>query len=252
MPIRRLLFAAACFLSLACAHAQDAAKRPNTSGWQAGAIAMVRDGGYIDDANRTLVVPGVGYEGEHLFFRGLQLGWHAWREPGLQLDIVAQANLDGFDASDIPIAGLQDRRASMNVGAVLTLSGEAGKLEFAALTDALNRSGGQELDLNYGYTFMAGQVRITPKIGVQWWSSGLADYYYGISAAEVARGAPEVYTVSSALVPELGVSVIAPLSRRWVLWGAARYQHLPAQIADSPLVAKSSASTLLVGVSYVF
>ena len=164
----------------------------------------------------------------------------------------AQARLDGFDASDTPIAGLQDRRESMDLGAVLTLSGDAGKLEFTALTDALNRSGGQDLALDYGYPFTAGRVRITPKVGVRWWSSDLADYYYGIRPKEVAQGAPAVYVPSSALVPEVGVNVIVPLSRRWALWGALRYQHLPSSIADSPLVAKSSAGTLIVGVSYAF
>lgn len=252
MSLRRSLFAAACCLGLFSAHAQDAAQRPDTTGWSLGAIALVRDGGYIGDVNRTLLLPAVGYEGEHVFFRGLQLGWHAWRQKGLQLDVIAQARLEGFDARDVPITGLQDRRKSMDLGAVLTLSGVAGKLEFAALTDALGRSSGQELTLDYGYPMTAGRVRITPKIGVRWWSRDLANYYYGIRPAEVARGAPAAYAVSSALVPEIGVNVIAPLSRRWVLWGALRYQHLPSEIAGSPLVSKSSASTLLFGVSYVF
>lgn len=252
MPIRRSIFAAACFLGAFSAHAQDTAQPTTAAGWQVGAIALVRNGGYIGNANRTLVVPAVGYEGERVFFRGLQLGWHAWRQPGLQLDVVAQARLEGFDASDVPIAGLRDRRASMDLGAALTLSGDAGKLEFTALTDALNRSGGQELALNYGYPIRAGRVRITPKIGVRWWSSAMADYYYGIRQSEVARGAPMAYAVSSTLVPEVGVNVLAPLNRRWVLWGALRYQRLPSEVANSPLVAKSSASTLLVGVSYAF
>lgn len=252
MFIRRSLVAAACFLVALSAHAQDAAQRPAATGWQLGAIALARNGGYIGDANRTLVVPAVGYEGEQVFFRGLQFGWHAWRRQGLQLDIVAQARLDGFDARDIPIAGLQSRRASMDLGAVLTLTGDGGKLEFAALADALDRSGGQELALNYGYPVAAGRVRITPKIGVRWWSRSMADYYYGIRSAEVARGAPALYRVASALIPEVGVHFVAPLGRHWGLWGALRYQRLPAAIADSPLVAQSSASTLLLGVSYAF
>jgi outer membrane protein len=252
MPIRRLLLAAACSLGLACAHAQDAARRPPANGWNVGAIALVRDGGYIGDVNRTLVVPAVGYEGDHVFFRGLQLGWHAWQREGMQLDVVAQARLDGFDRDDIPIPGLEDRRESVDLGAVMTLSGDAGKLEFSALTDALNRSGGQELALEYGYPFMLGRVRITPKAGVRWWSRDLANYYYGIRPREVAQGAPAAYAVSSSLLPELGVNVMAPVNRRWALWGAARYQRLPSQIADSPLVSASSTSTLLIGVSYRF
>lgn len=252
MLIRIALFSAACFIAALPAQAQDAAQRSDRLGWRLGALALVRDGGYVGDGSRTLVVPAIGYEGETFFFRGLQVGWHAWHQDGLQVDLVAQARLEGFDARDIPIAGLEDRRESIDVGAVATLSGDPGRLEFTALTDALNRSGGHELALNYGYPFSFGRVRVMPKVGVRWWSRDLADYYYGIRPQEVARGAPAVYAPSSALVPEIGLNVVAPLSRQWGLWGAVRYQRLPSDIADSPLVSKSSASTLLVGVTYVF
>ena len=106
MWTRQLFFAVAGFSGMLSAHAQDAVERPDTLGWSVGAIGLVRDGGYVGDVNSTLVLPAVGYEGDHVFFRGLQLGWHAWKREGLQLDLVAQARLDGFDAEDIPIAGL--------------------------------------------------------------------------------------------------------------------------------------------------
>lgn len=252
MSIRRPLVAVACLLGMFSAHAQDAASRPNATGWRVGGIVLVRDGGYIGGTHRTLAVPAVGYEGKRVFFRGLQLGWHAWQRQGMRLDLVAQARLDGFDARDIPIAGLEDRRKSVDAGAVLTLSGDAGKLEFAALTDALNRSGGQELRLDYGYPITVGRMRITPEIGARWWSRKLADYNYGIRPREVARGAPAVYAAGSALVPEAGVNLMLRLNRRWSVLGSLRYQHLPSGIANSPLVSKSNASTLLVGVFYAF
>lgn len=252
MSLRRLLAFAVCLSSLPPVHAQDTSARPEATGWRLGAIALVRDGGYVGNVDRSLVVPAVGYEGEWVYFRGLQLGWHAWRGEGVQLDLVAQARLDGLDARDIPIAGLQDRRKSMDVGAVLTMSGDVGKLEFTALGDALGRSNGQELALVYGYPFSAGRVRLTPRIGLRWWSRAMADYYYGVRPGEVAQGAPAVYAVGSALIPEVGLNLLVPLSRQWGLYGAWRYQHLPRGIADSPLVSKSTATTLLLGVSYAF
>lgn len=252
MFFRRSLLAAACIFGLLPAHAQDTSGRPYTDAWRVGAIVLVRNGGYIGNVNRTLAVPAIGYEGEHLYFRGLQLGWHAWRREGLRLDFIAQARLDGFDAEKIPIAGLEDRRKSLDIGAVLSFSAAFGKLELTTLADALNRSGGQELVLSYGYPIAAGRVRITPQLGLRWWSHNLADYYYGIRAGEVARGAPAVYTIGDALVPEAGVNVVAPLGRRWSVWSLLRYQHLPAAVADSPLVARSSASTVLMGVTYAF
>lgn len=252
MFARRSLAALACLLVFLPIHAKDASDQVERYDWQLGALALVRNGGYVGDAKQTLVVPAVGYEGQDVFLRGLQAGWHAWQRGGWRLDLIAQARLDGFDAKDIPIAGLEDRRKSIDVGAALSLSGTMGKLEASAVTDALNRSGGQELTVSYGYPFLAGHVRITPQVGVRYWSSNLTDYYYGIDPREVARGAPETYVVGSVVTPEAGLNVVAPLSRRWSLWGVARYQHLPSAVARSPLVSGSSASTLLVGLTYGF
>ena len=106
--------------------------------------------------------------------------------------------------------------------------------------------------MNYGYPFLAGHVRITPQVGLRYWSGSLADYYYGINPREMARGAPETYVVGSVVAPEAGLSVVAPLSHRWSLWGVVRYQHLPSAVSHSPLVSGSSASTLLVGLTYGF
>jgi outer membrane protein len=232
--------------------AGETASRRVPRGWQAGGIALVSNGGYAGSSSRQLVVPAVAYEGERVFLRGLQLGWHAWQRDDWRLDLVAQARLDGFDADDIPLDGLRDRRGSMDVGAVLTRSSRQGNLELTVLSDALSRSRGQELALQYGYPLRLGKWRLTPSLGVRWWSHRLADYYYGIRPAETADGAPGPYAVPAVLVPEAGFNAVVPLGRRWMFWSALKYQHLPAAITDSPLVQRSSASTVLVGVVYSF
>lgn len=232
--------------------AGEMASRRAQRGWQAGGIALVSNGGHVGSSGRQLVVPAAAYEGERVFLRGLQLGWHAWQRDGWRLDLVAQARLDGFDADDIPLDGLRDRRKSMDVGAVLTRSGRLGNLQLTALTDALSRSRGQELALQYGYPLQFGKWRVTPGLGVRWWSSRLADYYYGIRPSEAVNGAPAPYAVPGVLVPEASLGTMAPMGRRWTLWSALKYQRLPRAITDSPLVERSSASTVLVGVVYAF
>lgn len=242
-------------LCMSCSQAfaaEETTSRRVPRGWQAGGIALVSNGGYAGPSSRQLVVPAAAYEGERVFLRGLQLGWHAWQRDDWRLDLVAQARLDGFDADDIPLDGLRDRRRSMDVGAVLTRSGRQGNLQLTVLSDALSRSRGQELALQYGYPLRFGKWRLTPSLGVRWWSHRLADYYYGIRPAEVADGAPGPYAVPAVLVPEAGFSATAPLGRRWMFWSALKYQQLPGAITDSPLVQRSSASTVLVGVVYSF
>lgn len=248
-----ILIAVAWLLCMGCSAAvaaEEAASRRAQRGWQVGGMVLASNGGYAGSSSRHLVVPAVAYEGKHAFLRGLQLGWHAWPHDVWKLDIVAQARMDGFDADDIPYDGLRNRGRSMDVGVVLTRSWESGSLELTALTDALSRSDGRELAVQYGHPLRFGRWRITPKLGMRWWSHRLADYYYGIRASEVAKGAAGPYVASSALVPEADLNLAIPLTRRWTLWGALRYRHLPNAITDSPLVKHPSASTVLIGAGH--
>lgn len=248
-----ICIAAAWLLCMCCSEAfaaDEATSRRVQRGWQVGGIALASNGGYAGSSSRQLVVPAAAYEGKHVFLRGLQFGWHAWQRDTWRLDIVTQARLDGFDAGDVPIDGLRDRQRSLDAGAMLTRSGRLGNVELTALTDTLSRSRGQELAVQYGYPMRFGLWRITPKLGLHWWSHRLADYYYGIDASEVANGAPGPYVAPAALVPEASINLVVPLGRRWTLWSALKYQRLPRAITDSPLVEGSSASTALVGVGY--
>jgi MipA family protein len=236
----------------ASASTSEEQTRPQPSGWSVGAGAIVSDRGYVGEDNRIVAIPFVSYEGERFFIRGPSLGLRLVDREPFDLDVVARGRLDGFDAEDLDIAGLEDRDDGLDLGLVATFSGEFGEVELSAVGDVTGASDGQELSLKYGYPIRVGKgVVITPNAGLRWWSDGLADYYFGTLDSEVARGLP-AYAPGDTLVPQIGISVIAPLSQRWAAFGQAGYQRWSNDIRDSPLIKSSGSSSLLLGVAYRF
>lgn len=119
--------------------------------------------------------------------------------------------------------------------------------------DVTNRSGGQEVGLQYGYPLRIGRGALTPQLGATWQSADMANYYYGTLDREVARGVSH-YRPGATLTPHVGLALFRPLGTTWSLVGSARYSHLPDAVRDSPLVehGRSHTLSLFVGVSRGF
>jgi len=230
--------------------AQEA--RPGPSTWSAGVMGIVRDTPYLEADNDNLVVPFVQYEGERLYFRGLALGWRVDPEAEIRIELIARARLDGFEAKDSPVfAGMAERKRSLELGANASRQLGPGRIAFEVFTDALDRSGGQELDLLWRGDFGRGPFRLQPELGLRWQSSDLVDYYFGVRANEALLGRP-AYRADSALVPRIALNGFAPLGGNWGLFARLSYDDLPAEITDSPLVGSDSERRAFIGLVYGF
>ncbi|MCG6118760.1 MAG: MipA/OmpV family protein [Aquimonas sp.] len=228
------------------AAAQEARQGPPR--WSVGAMTIVRDTPYAQADNDTLVVPLVQYEGERLYFRGLSLGWRLQPDGPVQVELIARARLDGFKAKDSPVfAGMATRQRSIELGASASTPVGPGRIEFAAFTDALDRSGGQELDLMWRGDFGRGPLRLQPEAGLRWQSSDLVDYYFGVRPEEAIAGRP-AYRAGSALVPRVAFSSLVPLSGGWSLFARVSVDRLPSAIEDSPLVDRASERRAFIGI----
>lgn len=227
------------------ATAQEARQGPPP--WSFGLMTIVRDTPYAQADNDTLVVPLLQYEGERLYFRGLSLGWRLEPQGPVQVELIARARLDGFKAKDSPVfAGMATRQRSIELGASASTAMGPGRIEFAAFTDALDRSGGQELDLMWRGDFRRGPLRLQPEAGLRWQSSDLVDYYFGVRPEEAIAGRP-TYRAGSALVPRLALSSLMPLSGGWSLFARASLDRLPGTIENSPLVDRASERRIFIG-----
>lgn len=228
--------------------------RARQPGWSAGPLLLVIDQPYRGKSTRVLVVPAVGYEGDHVFLRGLRIGLHLKSGVPLTLDFILQPRFAAFKASDITsIPGLEDRRDSMDAGLDMRVAlPGAGSVGVSVLTDVLGRSNGQELDLRYEYSLRTGRTRIAPWVGGRWLSGELAAYYYGTLPSEVDAGAP-YYRPGAVILPQVGVSLFTPVGHsKWMAFALLATSFFPQRLSDSPLVDGDTASTFIVGLSYHF
>jgi outer membrane protein len=247
---------------LAAFSVSSASADESPSQWGLGLGAVVSDNPYAGRRTRYRPFPLISYDSDRLFFEGITAGVHLLDTSTLEIDLIAEANLDGIDAEDlgtrelaqngIDRALLEDRKDSADVGFDVSFSGRFGELKFQALADVLDASGGYEASVSYGYPFALSQrLVLTPTLGAKWQSADRADYYYGILDEEVARGVP-TYRPGSVVIPEVGLDLKYSLAERWLLLGNAKYRTLPGKVEDSPLLDSGQSIRFFIGVLRAF
>jgi MipA family protein len=248
--------------ALAVFTAYSASADESSSQWGLGLGAVVSDNPYAGRKTRYRPFPLLTYDSDRLFFEGITAGVHLLDTGALEIDLIAEANLDGMDAEDfgareladngIDRALLEDRKDSADVGFDVSFSGRYGELKFQALADVLDASGGYEASVSYGYPIaLSQQMVLTPSVGAKWQSADRADYYYGILDEEVARGVPS-YRPGSAVIPEVGLDLKYSFAERWLLLGNVKYRALPGKLEDSPLLDSGQSVRFFMGVIRAF
>jgi outer membrane protein len=228
-----------------------------------GVAVIWSEGRMVGEDTRTFVVPTVGYEGERLFFRGINGGVHLFKRNGFGVDAIVAVRLDGWDAEDLDAsqladlgvdrALLRDRKTGVDAGLGLSWVTKVGKFGLAAKSDVSNASGGYELALDYRASFPVGRGTLVPSVGVSYWSDDLTDYYYGTLPQEEALGVPR-YRPGSAVVPNVGLGYLRRLPRGWMLVTGVEVRWLGSEIVDSALVDDDSGRvpSVFVGISRAF
>jgi outer membrane protein len=233
-----------------------------SSQWGLGVGAVISDNPYAGRGTRYTPLPLITYESDRLFFRGITGGVHLLNHEGMKINAIVEARLDGIDAKDFgrqELAAhgvnrdlLDDRDDSADAGFTLGFEGRYGEVDVKLLADILDVSGGYEASLQYGYPFkISDRLALTPKVGVTWLSDDLAQYYYGTSDKEMARGVVS-YKPDAAAIPEIGIGLSYRFAGRWMLLGNLSYKSLPNEIGNSPLLESDRAASLLIGVLRAF
>lgn len=219
--------------------------------WTLGAMAVGRDTPYRDYDNRWLALPLVRFEGERLNVRGTRASFQLTEAQGFSTQAIVQAHLEGYDPSRSPfLDGMHDRDWSLDAGLGATWTNpRVGQFSLSAVTDALGRHEGQEVQLGYSVAFNAGAWLVAPTLNLRWKSDDMVDYYYGVRDDEATALRP-AYRPGSALVPALSVVVMRPVSARWSLYGQLVHSRLPSSVTDSPIVEKSGTTFLAIGLGY--
>lgn len=224
------------------------------SRWSIGVGVGVGDGHYAGEGTRVMFLPMIGYEGDRFFLRGLGGGFHFLRTDTFSLDGLVRAQPGAFDVSDLSDAALArngvdasllEDRDDFGVAAGLGTDWRLpfGELKFQAVTDATGNDRGQELSIDYVYPLPMGGLMLMPSIGVRWLSADATRYLYGTLDEDEARGVAP-YHPGSALLPQVRLGIMRPLSSKWQLFGGAGYTFLPSKISDSPLLEPGNSGSI--------
>ena len=242
-------------LMSSCAQTLAQGEASTASRWGLGVATFVSDVPYKKYSTDVLPFPAVSYEGDRFYIRGASIGYKLISGTSSEFSLIASSMGNRFrakDSDDPALRRLKDRDLSALAGAAYRLSGDWGVLQANALKEVTGHGGGISADLSYAYPITHGEITLTPRIGANYASHGINDYYYGIGSRESLRSGLPAYEASGAAAPYVDFSVARRWRGKWIFLTGVHVAKLPASITDSPMVGKDYVSTLFLSANYHF
>lgn len=207
---------------------------------------------YRDFDDKAMAIPMLGYENRWVSLAGPSLDLKLPSAGPVAFRLRARYAADGYEAEDSPhLVGMEERKASVWLGAAAIWRGEAANLTAELLADASGHSKGTRFKLQLDRRFGAGAFGITPRVGVHWVDRKYVDYYYGVRASEASAGRAR-YEGEAATQLELGLRVDYAVAPRQTVYLDLSTTRLGSGIRNSPLVERSSQTGVRVGYLYSF
>jgi outer membrane protein len=221
-----------------------------------GAGLMIQDKPLKGVDQKVYPLPFYMYQGKAFSMRGLSASYEVFGDETWAIRGLARFRTDGYDADDSSyLAGMRDRRNSVDVGAELWLKGSWGNVGLDWVTDALGNHDGQETRLTCVKEVRSalGMEKLTlrPMFGLSWRSSNLNNYYYGVRAKE-ATATRARYKSGDSVNPYVGIGLDYQIAERWSIFSLFRNQWLGSDISDSPIVDQHSKISVILGLVYRF
>lgn len=201
-------------------------------------------------------LPFYMYQGKAFSMRGLSASYEVFGDETWAIRGLVKFRTDGYDSDDSSdLAGMSDRRNSLDAGAELWLKNSWGNIGLDWLTDVLGNHNGHEARLTYVRPVRAAlgikKLALRPMLGLSWRSSNLNNYYYGVRARE-ATGNRTAYKSGDSVNPYVGIGLDYQLAERWSIFSLFRNEWLGSDITDSPIVDQHSKISIILGLLYRF
>lgn len=222
--------------------------------WTLGLGAITAQSPYEGIDSKTLGVPLISYNNQYVRVQGTSIDLKLPSASPVEYSLRAKVALnEGYKASDSSaFTGMADRNGGMYLGAGATWNSAIVKVSAELLKDYSGNSGGSEFKLGIDHAFsFAKQFQITPHVSVTALDSQYVDYYYGVAASEATPTRAQ-YTGSASLNTEVGLRIGYSFDARQHIIADLSQTRWGTGITDSPLVTKSSATSIMVGYAYSF
>lgn len=245
------------FISDALADARDNRSDNSRSANQGsrfgvGLGTIVQDKGYVGVDSDTMAVPIIYYQSKDFYLLGPTFGYKFARLDGAEFKLTGQVRFGGYDEEDGDIfVGMDEKSITLDLGIGVDYKSDYGDFAFQFSTDALGEHKGNELSISYSKSYRMKGSMITPYVSIARLSEDVVDYYYGVNANEVTtfRGFYEGETTTNV---EVGVRYNQQFGRNHSVMLNAGYTAFGQGIKDSPLIEKSSSTTVILGYMYMF
>lgn len=124
-----------------------------------------------------------------------------------------------------------------------------GEWQLSFQQDISNVHKGQKLGLEYNHKWLWSKYRLGLRIGADWKSDRLIDYYYGVSSRDT--NLTEFYfTGQSGWQPYMSINAQKPINKNWSWLANIGYRKLPSSLLNSPLIEQDNVRNIFLGVAY--
>ncbi|MGF1729115.1 MipA/OmpV family protein [Photobacterium kasasachensis] len=221
-----------------------------------GAITSYAPEVYRDTDANVVVIPAVGYESEHVFFRGFSAGVRLY-PIGTPTNVIFRLAYDPrtlkpSDSNDAKIQKLDEREASVLGGISYQMISQVGVFEVGAGTDLGNKHNGLYAEASWRLPIRMNRFGITPQLGYSYNSDRINNHLYGVSNEESLRSGLDVFDADWDGQYFVGLSGYVFVTESLRLNASVRYTNLEGDIEKSPIIAASVTSQGSIGISYVF
>ncbi|WP_296002331.1 MipA/OmpV family protein [Rugamonas sp.] len=167
------------------------------------------------------------------------------------LELVGKFNEDGYTPLRTALGRFDQRKTSVPLG-LGTLQVTPVGAFFVNVFRDVGRSKGNLADLIYAAEIDAGPLAIYPQAGLEYQSSAYTRYFYGVSGDEARRTGVAAYQPGAATNPFAALFIEAHVGGNWYVNANLRRTWLGGSVGASALVARHTADTGLVALSYRF
>jgi outer membrane protein len=197
--------------------------------------------------------PIVTYVGERLQWFGPALRYGIAGSGNIRLAATAEYRIGSYEELDSDVlAGLGDRRGTLMGGLGLQYEiSEGFELNLEYQHDLLDRVGGTTVRARLSRGFPVGPVTFVPQLSVNWLSSELSNYDFGVPVEAENANRP-AFILGSTTNFELGIGAFVELTEDWLLLIDVSAERLDSDITASPIVGDNRVFKGLAMISYIF
>ncbi|MGB7997814.1 MAG: MipA/OmpV family protein [Photobacterium halotolerans] len=228
----------------------------SASQWSLGISASYSPVAYKETGANEVIIPFVGFEDEHLFFRGFSAGYRMF-PIGYPQNVVFRIaydprSLKPEDSRNSDIQKLDERKAAILGGVSYQLISLLGIVEFSIGSDISHTHDGIYSEVVWRLPIRQQGWAIIPSIGYTYNGEKINNHLYGVSRAESARTNFDEFDAGWDGQFFAGLSGYKYLTKNIRLTGSVRYTNLEGNLEKSPIIDSGVNTSAILGISYEF